>query len=353
MVLSKQFIISLLPLLLFFVGDYFLEPFLSAALVIGFMLVEIGYAYYKTRKVETYLWIELALLFILSSIDLIEFNELIYKELIYLLLAFVPLLIFAILNKNLVTLLMGRFSDSVNSFQQYQFKKLSYFLSVVTGIATVLLLVLQIYTYLSGVKYDVIYPLVSLFTIAFIVLIIKSRLDGAAYAKESWVPIVTEDGAVETHAPRSVVHNKSFLLHPVVHLHILGDMGIYLQKRPLHKKIQPGKWDTAVGGHVDAGETIEKALFRETEEELGIQLEQVYMLNKYIWESEVERELVYSFYCFWSGNITPNETELDGGKFWTIQEIDEAVTDNILTNNFLHEYGWVKKILNSKNLISI
>ena len=41
------------------------------------------------------------------------------------------------------------------------------------------------------------------------------------------------------------------LLHPVVHLHLFNSRGeLYLQKRPEWKDIQPGRWDTAVGGHV-------------------------------------------------------------------------------------------------------
>lgn len=39
------------------------------------------------------------------------------------------------------------------------------------------------------------------------------------------------------------------LLHPVVHLHLFNSRGeLYLQKRPEWKDIQPGRWDTAVGG---------------------------------------------------------------------------------------------------------
>lgn len=74
-------------------------------------------------------------------------------------------------------------------------------------------------------------------------------------------PIVDEDGKVVGSATRGECHSGSLLLHPVVHLHVFNSAGaVYLQKRPEWKDIQPGKWDTAVGGHIDYGETPEQAL---------------------------------------------------------------------------------------------
>ena len=89
--------------------------------------------------------------------------------------------------------------------------------------------------------------------------------------KEEWFPLIDEQGNTIGKATRRECHNGSKLLHPVVHLHIINNDGeLYLQKRSTNKDIQPGKWDTAVGGHIDYGETVEEALSREVREELGI-----------------------------------------------------------------------------------
>ena len=84
-------------------------------------------------------------------------------------------------------------------------------------------------------------------------------------------PVVDETGRVVGCATRGECHDGRRLLHPVVHLHLFNSRGeLYLQKRPLWKDIQPGRWDTAVGGHVDYGETPDEALRREVREELGV-----------------------------------------------------------------------------------
>ena len=152
-------------------------------------------------------------------------------------------------------------------------------------------------------------------------------------------PIVDEEGKVIGSATRGECHNGSHLLHPVVHLHVFNSAGdIYLQRRPDWKDIQPGKWDTSVGGHIDYGETPEEALQREVREELGITDFKPDFIGKYVFDGLRERELVYVNRTTYDGEINPSTEELDGGRYWKIDEVCEALGKGVLTPNFESEF---------------
>lgn len=166
-------------------------------------------------------------------------------------------------------------------------------------------------------------------------------------------PITDADGRILGKITRGEAHSGSLILHPVVHLHVFNSKGeLFLQQRPLWKDIQPGKWDTAVGGHIDyseclnadgtqkseLGDSIEAALRREVREELGItEFTPIYMTH-YVFEGPRERELVYVHRTTYDGPVTPSNEELDGGKFWTKDAILANIGKGIFTPNFEDEY---------------
>ena len=151
-------------------------------------------------------------------------------------------------------------------------------------------------------------------------------------------PVVDEKGNVIGNATRGKCHDGSKLLHPVVHLHLFNTDGdLYLQRRPRWKDIQPGKWDTAVGGHVDYGESVAGALLREAREELGVDATGAEPLEPYVFESDRERELINPFRLV--AAIEPHPTdELDGGRWWSRDEILFSMGRGVFTPNFESEY---------------
>lgn len=156
--------------------------------------------------------------------------------------------------------------------------------------------------------------------------------------KEEMLPIVEPSGVVTGQMARSYAHKGTFLLHPVVHLHIIDRQGrVYLQKRAASKDLYPGRWDTAVGGHIVYGESISEALAREAQEELNFFDFNPIFIDSYEYQSPTEKELICVFACIGQFDINPRNFEVDAGRYFPEEEIRKS-DQSLFTPNFLSEY---------------
>ncbi len=143
---------------------------------------------------------------------------------------------------------------------------------------------------------------------------------------EEFFDIINPQGEIIGKAPRKQCHGDPSLLHRAVHVVVYhpetGD--ILLQKRNHLKDIQPGKWDTAVGGHLDLGENYATAATRELGEELGIKTPQPleYLFDSQI-RNDIESEDVKVFAIQHAGPFTFQKSEIDEVRFFDEKALAE------------------------------
>lgn len=189
---------------------------------------------------------------------------------------------------------------------------------------------------------ELVYP----YDIAPIIPAPTAETSSAKTVGAEWFPVVERSGLVVGRSTRQYCHSGAKPLHPVIHIHIIDRTSrIYLQKRSIRKDIQPGKWDTAVGGHVTYGEAVLEAVYREASEELGLTDFNPIYIETYEFESPVEREMVNVFAAVGSYALHPDMDEVDEGRWWPVEDIDEAIGKEIFTPNFESEFQMIRQQL--------
>ncbi len=344
----KQILIKmlpgLLPLFVFIIADEIWGTIVGlwVAIIIG--ILELVYIFIKERRFDKFILFDTLLLVGLGGVSLLFDNDIFFK----LKPAIIGVIICALLGvsaftpHNFVFSMSKRYMKDIQlSDAQYkQFNKSLKILFFIFMLHTLLVfysvwfMSKEAWAFISGGLFYI------LMGVYFLVEFINRFFKNKKIVNEEWLPIVDSNGQIKGKAPRSLCHTDKTLMHPVIHLHVFNKKGeLFLQKRPDNKLIQPGKWDTAVGGHVSFGETIEKALLREAKEEIGILDFNPELIARYRWESDVETELVFCFTTIYEGNIVTNDNELNGGKFWKIKEIKSNLGKGVFTPNFEIEFN--------------
>jgi isopentenyl-diphosphate delta-isomerase type 1 len=152
--------------------------------------------------------------------------------------------------------------------------------------------------------------------------------------------IVDEDDRVIGQAPRSACHGNPALIHRVAHVLLFDSRNrLLLQKRSQFKDIQPGRWDTSVGGHLDPGENYQAAAYREMREELGITGVPLTFLYTSKIRNAVESENVATYLARFDGAIAFPLEEIEEVRFWAEEEIAAQLGSGIFTPNFEEEWA--------------
>ncbi|WP_029163972.1 NUDIX domain-containing protein [Anaerophaga thermohalophila] len=341
--LAGKLLPGMLPLILFVIVELMWGTTAGLASALALGIIQLLWFWFREKRVDKFVLADIGFLIVLGGLALLFDNALLFKLKPVFIGAAILLLIgySAFSDHNLVMLMSQRYFKGfiVGPFESWlmqQMLKVFFWLMAAHTLMTLASALWLSHAWWAAISGPGFYVVVALM---FVVSWLGNRQRKERWSREEWLPIVDEEGKVQGHAPRSVVHSgKTNWLHPVVHLQVITPDGLWLQKRPLHKAVQPGKWDTAVGGHVSKGEDIPTALRKEAMEEIGIKPDNAIFLGRYLWRSEIERELVFVFALWYDKVITPNFKELDGGKVWTFPDLEAAMGKDVLTPDFEEEY---------------
>ncbi len=347
--LLKKLLPGFIPLFVFIAADEIWGTKIGLFVAVGVGIIEMVWIAIKEKRFEKFVLFDTILLVVLGAVSILLDNDIFFKlkpGLIELILVAI-LAISAFSKINIIGLMGQRYMKdaSFNDVQMTQMRKSLKYLFYIFAGHTLLVFYSTFFmskaawAFISGGLFYI------LFGAYFLFELYRQRKKRKELANEEWVPLVDEKGKVIGQAPRSQVHNGSKLLHPVVHLHVLNrNKAILLQKRPITKDIQPGKWDTAVGGHISAGETLEQALKKEAFEEIGLVNFSAKLHKAYKWESDVESEFIYMFITFDYKNYHVHSDEVEEARFWTRKQIENNLGEGVFTPNFESEFLLLKKL---------
>ncbi len=350
--LLKQILPGFIPLIVFIIADEVWGTRIGLIVAIAFGILGLAYFWIKDKKFDKFILFDTLLIVVLGIVSILLDNEVFFKikpALIGVLVC-VILAISVYTPSNIMLNMSKRYLGGmeINEQQYTQIKrsmKMMFYLFVIyTALVfySVWFMSKEAWAFISGALFYIMFGIYMAYEF------IKTKIAQRKMKNEEWLPLVNKKGEVIGKAPRSICHTNKNNLHPVVHLHVINRKGeLFLQKRPMHKQIQPGKWDTAVGGHIEFGESLEESLKREVFEEIGIKEFEPKLISKYIWESDVESEYIFCFLTEYNGSFNLSNHELDGGKFWSKKELDLNLNKSIFTPNFEIEYSKiVRKLLN-------
>ncbi len=356
--LIKTLLPGLLPLFVFIAADEIWGTLIGLYVAVGVGVVEMAVMWFIQHRFDKFIFFDTMLIVAMGAVSIILDNDVFFKLkpgiIGVILILFLGVSAFS--SNNLLLKMSGRYLRGVE-FTREQEKQMQasmqimfwmFFAHTILVFVSALYMSKEAWAFISGGLFYILFGIILLLEW----IKAKRKVHKISNSIEEIIPIVDKNGKILGKAPRSIVHSSKEYIHPVIHLHILNGNGqVYLQKRSLTKTVQPGKWDTSVGGHISWGETIDQSLKREALEETGLTDFKAIPMTKYIWESDTEKELVYSFICY--KKIVPKleDGEIDEARYWSFADIRKNLNKGIFTPNFEKEFEILDTFLKKQQSI--
>ncbi len=341
--LLKTILPGILPLLVFILADEIWGTETGLYIAVAFGVIQLIVIYFREKKFDKFVFFDTLLIVIMGAISIILDNDIFFK----LKPAVIGVILVAVLGisayspKNIMMMMSGRYLKGfeMNGQQQKAMQRNIRIMFWIFLGHTLLVfysaffMSKEAWAFISGILFYLVFAGFFVFEMLRNIILRRTK------PQEEMLAHVDENGKIIGRISRTQAHDGTKKLHPVIHVHIINSNGeILLQKRSPAKKIQPGKWDTAVGGHVSFGEQLEKSLERETKEELGLKNLKFSFITKYIWKSDIESELVFVFFAEHDEFKFKANSEVDEIKFWSFDELKKNIGKNLFTPNFEVEF---------------
>jgi isopentenyldiphosphate isomerase len=164
-------------------------------------------------------------------------------------------------------------------------------------------------------------------------------------SKEEMLDILDREGRVLGQASRYECHNNPEYLHPVVHFTLIDMFSrslLFSKRASTSTKLYDSGRNMFFGEHVKAGESLNMALIRALDEELGLRTGSFQDIGKKVFEYDKQSELATFYLVDYRGEeLNIDEEEIEE-VFWIPLDKVKEFDDNVgsITRDWIERIDW-------------